>query len=61
MELTENQTTNLGKYFLDISKLIAGIHVFTSFPDKPLVFFVGLFSTVVFLIGGLLILKGREK
>jgi hypothetical protein len=61
VELNETQTNNLGKYFLDISKLIAAIHVFTSSPDKPAVFFVGLFSTVVFLVGGLMLLKGKEK
>ena len=61
MELTEDQATNLGKYFLDISKLIAAIYVFTSLPDKPVIFFAGLFIAIAFLIGGLLLLKGREK
>ena len=61
MELNENQTTNLGKYFLDISKLIVGIYVFTSLPAKPVAFFLGLFSATGFLMGGLLLLKGEQK
>jgi len=61
MELTENQTTNLGKYFLDISKLIAAIYVFTSLPDKPVAFFLGLTAAILFLAGGLMFLKGGEK
>ena len=61
VEFNENQITNLGKYFLDISKLVAAIYVFTSLPDKPVVFFSGLFTTIVFLMGGLILLKGKEK
>ncbi|HBO96472.1 MAG TPA: hypothetical protein DE315_07125 [Candidatus Omnitrophica bacterium] len=61
MELTEDQTTNLGKYFLDISKLIVGIYVFTSFPDKLLVSFWGLICAAIFLLGGLILLKGGQK
>lgn len=61
MELTENQTTNFKEYFLDISKLIAAIYVFTSLSDKPVIFFAGLFIAIAFLIGGLLFLEGREK
>lgn len=58
MALSRTQLEHLGRYFLDISKLIAGIYVFTSLPDKPLQFILGLLSALCFLIGGLWILKG---
>lgn len=61
MEFNENQATNLGKYFLDISKLSVGIYVFASLPDKPLTFFTGIIVAVIFLIGGLMLLKGEKK
>jgi hypothetical protein len=61
MEFNESQVINLGKYLLDISKLIVAIYVFTSLPDKPLVLILGLISALLFLIGGLVILKGVKK
>jgi hypothetical protein len=61
VEFNENQITNLGKYLLDISKMIAGIYVFTSFPDKLLVGFFGLICAIIFLLGGLMLLKGEQK
>jgi len=61
VEFNENQITNLGKYFLDISKLIVAIYVFTSLPDKPVAFFLGLIAAILFLIAGLMFLKGEKK
>jgi hypothetical protein len=61
VEFNENQANNLGKYFLDISKLSVGVYVFTSLPDKPLTFVTGLIVAVIFLIGGLVLLKGEKR
>jgi len=61
MQFNENQITNLGKYLLDISKLIVAIYVFTSLPDKPFVLILGLICALLFLTGGLVILKGVKK
>jgi hypothetical protein len=61
LNFNETQIINLGKYFLDISKLIVAIYIFTSLPDKPMVFIFGLTSAIIFLIGGLILIKGPEK
>ena len=53
MEITSKQLNKLGDYLLDISKLVAGIYVFTSLPDKPLQFVLGSFSAISFLIAGI--------
>lgn len=57
MPLTASQREHLARYFLDISKLIAGIYVFTSLPDKPLQFMLGCASALCFLIGGVWLVK----
>ena len=59
MKLDDKQRENLGKYFLDLSKIVAGVYVFTSLPDKPVLFALGLFISLVFLICGLLLVKGE--
>ena len=61
MEFNESQVTNLGKYLLDISKLIIAIYVFTSFPDKLNIFTFGIIGALLFLTAGLIILKGVKK
>lgn len=61
MNLSKTQRENLGKYFLDMSKIITGVYVLTSLPNKPLLFTLGLFSSLVLLGMGLNILKGVEK
>lgn len=50
MKLDEKQRENLSKYFFDLSKIVAGIYVFTTLPDKPLMFILGLAISLVFLI-----------
>jgi len=57
MALNASQREHLARYFLDISKLIAGIYVFTSLPDQPLQFVLGCLSAFCFLISGLWLLK----
>jgi hypothetical protein len=57
MAFNRAQREHLARYFLDISKLIAGIYVFTSLPGKPLQFILGCLSALCFLIGGLWLLK----
>ena len=57
MGLTRAQREHLARYLLDISKLIAGIYVFTSLPDKPLQFLLGCVSALCFLLSGLWLLK----
>jgi hypothetical protein len=61
MEFNECQISNLGTYLLDISKLIVAIYVFTSSLDKPLMLVLGLICALLFLIGGLVVLKGAKK
>lgn len=61
MALNRSQREHLGRYFLDISKLIAGIYVFTSLPGKPIQFIVGSISALCFLVGGLWILKSLSS
>jgi len=58
MKLEHAQHENLGKYFFDLSKIVAGIYVFTSLPDKPVLFALGLAISLIFLICGLLLTKG---
>lgn len=60
MAFTPSQRGHLGRYLLDISKLIVGIYVFTSLPDKPLQFVLGCLATFCFLIGGLWFLKTQS-
>ena len=57
MALNRSQLDYLARYFLDVSKLVAGIYVFTSLPDKPLQFVLGCVVALCFLISGLWILK----
>lgn len=58
MALNRTQRDQLGRYLLDISKLIVGIYVFTALPDKPLQFILGCLSALCFLVSGLWVLKG---
>jgi hypothetical protein len=60
MKLNQTQQHRLGKYFLDLSKIVAGVYVFTSLPDKPLLFILGLIISLIFLICGLLLSKGEN-
>lgn len=55
--LNRPQREHLARYFLDVSKLIAGIYVFTTLPDKPFQFILGCLPALCFLIGGLWILR----
>ena len=57
MVFSRSQRDQFGQYLLDISKLIVGIYVFTSLPDKPLQFILGGLSALSFLIGGLWLFK----
>ena len=59
MKLDDKQRENLGKYFFDLSKIVAGVYVFTSLPDNPLLFGLGLLISLIFLICGLLLAKGE--
>jgi len=59
MKLERIQREHLTKYFFDLSKIIAGIYVFTTLPDKPILFILGLVIAVIFLICGLLLAKGQ--
>jgi len=59
MKPDEKQRENLGKYFLDLSKIVAGVYVFTTLPDKPVLFAFGLFISLIFLVCGLLLVKGE--
>ncbi len=61
MRFNPLQREHLGRYFLDISKLIVGIYVFTSLPDRPLQFILGCLSALCFLIGGLWLLKSLSS
>ena len=58
MKLTDRQRENLGKYFFDLSKIVAGIYVFASLPDKPILFVLGLVIALIFMICGLILMKG---
>ena len=59
MRLGEKQHENLGKYFFDLSKIVAGVYVFTSLPDSPLLFALGLSISIILLVCGLLLVKGE--
>jgi len=59
MKLDDKQRENLGKYFFDLSKIVAGVYVFTSLPDAPFLFGLGLLISLIFLICGLLLAKGE--
>ena len=59
MKLDDKQRENLGKYFFDLSKIVAGVYAFTSLPDNPLLFGLGLLISLIFLICGLLLAKGE--
>jgi hypothetical protein len=61
MALNAAQREQLARYFLDPSKLIAGIYVFTSLPDKPLQFVLGCCSALAFLTAGLWLLKSSQQ
>ena len=61
MRLNDKQRENLGKYFFDLSKIVAGVYVFTGLPDKPALFSIGLLSALIFLICGLLLVRGEAK
>ena len=61
MKLDDKQRENLGKYFLDLSKIVAAVYVFTNLPDKPLLFTLGLVISIIFLICGLLLAKGETS
>jgi len=58
MKLEKSQREHLGKYFFDLSKIVAGIYVFAGLPDKPLLFVLGLVIALIFLIVGLILTKG---
>ncbi len=58
MKLADNQRENLGKYFFDLSKIVAGIYVFASLPDKPALFVLGLIIALIFLMVGLILTRG---
>jgi len=59
MKLQTSQREHLTKYFFDLSKIVAGIYVFTTLPDKPVLFILGLTISVIFMICGLLLSKGQ--
>jgi len=61
MRLQTSQREHLTKYFFDLSKIVAGIYVFTTLPDKPVLFILGLTISVVFLICGFLLAKGQTS
>ncbi|HBH96411.1 MAG TPA: hypothetical protein DDX89_01285 [Candidatus Omnitrophica bacterium] len=61
MALNPAQREHLARYLLDVSKLIAGIYVFTSLPDKPLQFALGCVSALCFLLSGLWLLKSSAS
>jgi hypothetical protein len=61
MMLDDIQRGHLGKYFLDLSKIVAGVYVFTSLPDRPVLFILGLIISLLFLICGLLLAKGETS
>jgi hypothetical protein len=55
------QRENLGKFFVDIAKLLMAVVVFVSFPHELPRFFLGLVFVVVFLILGLKILERTNE
>jgi hypothetical protein len=57
--MTANQQKELGKYFIDLSKIAAGVYAFTSLPNKPFLFILGLLIAVLLLGAGLILLKGE--
>jgi len=59
MKLDDKQRENMGKYFFDLSKIVAAVYVFTSLPDNPILFGLGLLISLIFLICGLLLVKGE--
>ena len=59
MRLDKSQKENLGKYLLDISKLVVGIYVFTSALSKPFLLALGCIIALLFLGAGLYYLKGE--
>ena len=59
MKLDDKQQETLGKYFLDLSKIVAGVYVFSTLSDKPVLFAFGLLISLIFLICGLLLTKGE--
>jgi len=61
MILTTKQLNKLGDYLLDIPKLVAGIYVFTSLPNKPLQFILGSLSAIAFLIAGIHLSKEEKQ
>jgi hypothetical protein len=58
MKLVKSQREHLGKYFFDLSKIVAGIYVFAGLPDKPVLFVLGLIIALIFLMVGLILTKG---
>jgi hypothetical protein len=58
--------SELGKYFLDVSKLVLGGAVLSTIleiknVDKLVIILIGLCSSLVFLLIGLYILKTKKK
>ncbi|HHT9121128.1 MAG TPA: hypothetical protein ACFYD3_11370 [Candidatus Hypogeohydataceae bacterium YC41] len=43
------QRENLGKFFIDIAKILVAVYVFTSLPESPGRFAIGIIITVFLL------------
>lgn len=50
------QRENLGKFFIDVAKISIAVYVFTSLPERPGRFIIGVVVTLFFVITGLEIL-----
>jgi hypothetical protein len=52
------QKENLGKFFIDVAKISIAVYVFTSLPEHPGRFAIGILVTLFFLIAGLEVMGG---
>ena len=58
--LDNKQSEETGKYFLDISKLIVGIYVFTTNSFEFTKFIIGIAAGLTFYIAGIVLIKIKE-
>lgn len=58
---TKNRAHETGKYFLDVSKLILGVYVFTSFPADPSRFLGGIAVASGFFSAGIVLIQKDKE
>jgi hypothetical protein len=63
VKFNKAQKENLGKFFIDIAKVVAIGHVINAFFGKSSFgnIFIGIIGAAIFLITGLLAMKGLDK